>query len=382
MSRAPHDHTAVKVARRPPLHAVILAGGRGTRFWPRSRRRRAKQVLKVLGEETLIQQTVARLRPLVPAERTWVITNHDLRAEIIRQLPEVPPEQIVAEPAQRNTAPAIGLAAHLVAARDGRAALIGVFPADHLVARPAEFRRVIQAGLSAAAAGQIVVLGIRPRWPETGYGYVEFRSAEAAAAGLPQPVARFREKPTLRAARRYLRGGRHFWNAGIFLWSAGTILEALEEHLPATAAVLERIARELSGRKQRSRAAAQRTLARLYPRCENISIDYAVLEKAKNVAGIPGDFGWNDVGSWKAVYELMPRDASGNAVRGDAWVLDARGNYLDVGDVPGTFVAAIGVEDLLVVDTPDALLIVHRDRAQDVSQAVKWLAARRRTNLL
>lgn len=362
------------------MYAVIVAGGRGTRFWPRSRRHRAKQVLNVLGQGTLIQQTLERLRPLVPPARTWVITNDHLRDEIVRQLPAVPASQVIAEPAQRNTAPAIGLAAHLIAAKAGREAVMGVFPSDHVVGRPSRFRQVLRVATRGAAAGALVVLGIRPRWPETGYGYIQFAARPVLSRLRLQPVQRFREKPDLATARRFLRSGRHFWNSGMFLWSVGTILDALETFLPRTAAVLSEIAREFKPEK----------LARLYPRCENISVDYAVMERAVppwRVVGVPCEIGWNDVGSWSAVYELLPHDAAGNAVRGQVWLLDARGNYLDVMEASGNgargkLVAAIGVENLIVVDSPDALLIARRDRAQDVSKVVQWLEKHKREELL
>ncbi len=350
----------------PALFGVILAGGRGTRFWPRSRRTRAKQVLAVVGQRTLIQQTVLRLRPLIPPERLWIITSSYLRSEILRQLPGVPPAQVIAEPAQRNTAPAIGLAAHLIR-REAPDAVMGVFPADHVVARQDQFLRVIRMAVKGAAAGPLVVLGIRPRWPETGYGYIQF-AKRPALGSTPRlyPVSRFREKPDRATARRYVKSGKHFWNSGMFFWRADTILGALGRYLPATAAVLKEIANGVP-------------IENLYPRCENISIDYAVLEKAGNVLGIPCEIGWSDVGSWNAVYELLPHDAARNATRGPVWALDATGNYLDA---TGKLVAAIGVEDLIVVDTPDALLIARRDRAQDVSEVVKWLEKRKREDLL
>jgi mannose-1-phosphate guanylyltransferase len=358
----------------PELHAVILAGGRGTRFWPRSRRRRAKQVLSVVGDHTLIQQTQERLAPLIPAGRVWVITNEYLRDQIVAQLPGVPAAQIIAEPAQRNTAPAIGLAARLVADRAGRQALMGIFPADHIVTRQAAFIRVVKAAAAGAAAGSLVVLGIRPRWPETGYGYVEFSGAGPVRSGRLQAVARFCEKPDLATARCFVESGRHFWNSGMFFWSAETILSTLEACLPKTAAVLSEIAADFRPRAFR----------RLYPQCENISIDYAVMEKVPpgGIAGVPCDIGWSDVGSWNAVYDLLPHDEAGNALRGSAFLLDARGNYLDLTDAPGKLLAAIGVEDLIVVDSGDALLIARRDRAQDVSKVVKWLEKRKREELL
>lgn len=361
------------------LHAVILAGGRGTRFWPLSRRHRAKQVLPMLGRGSLIQQTLERLQPVVPPRRTWILTNQHLRERILRQLPAIPPSQVIAEPAQRNTAPAIGLAAQLISRVAGREALLGVFPSDHVVVRPVQFHKALRVASRAAAAGSLVVLGIRPRWPETGYGYIQFVARPSNGLRL-QPVERFREKPDLATARRFLRSGRHFWNSGMFLWSAATILDALEQYLPRTAAVLAEIAGDFR----------PATLARLYPRCDNISVDYAVLEKAGTagrVVGLSCEMGWNDVGSWNALYELLPHDEDGNAVRGRAWLLDARGNYLDVLGVPGSkgpkkMVAAIGVENLVVVDCHDALLIARRDRAQDVAKVVAWLEKNKRKKLL
>ncbi len=350
------------------FYALIMAGGRGTRFWPRSRRSRAKQVLPVLGERSLIQQTIARLRPLVRPERFLIITNTYLRKEIIRQLPKVPPERIIAEPLQRNTAPCIGLAARILLGEDPEA-VMGVFPADHVIARPAAFRQVLRRASRAAAEDHLVVLGIQPRWPETGYGYIEF-----AAAGEPVPVRRFREKPDLATARRFLRSGNFYWNSGMFLWKAAVIDRALREYLPATAKALDGI------RGRPGEPPFARSLAAHYPQCENISIDYAVLEKAGNIVGFPcADLGWNDVGSWNAVYDLLPHDAQGNVARTDAVFHAAKGAYVDA---PGKLVALVGVDDLIVVDTPDALLVARRDRAQDVGEVVKILEKRRRDDLL
>ncbi len=326
-----------------------MAGGRGTRFWPRSRRTRAKQVLRVLGERSLIQETFARLRPLIPPERFWVITNTDLRNEIVRQLPEVPRRQIVAEPVGRNTAPCIGLGARLLLAQDPDA-LMGVFPADHVIARPAVFRQVLRRAYRMALRDQLVVLGIRPRWPETGYGYIEFSGNR---------VRRFREKPGAAAARRFLRSGRYYWNSGMFVWKAAAIDAALRRFLPRTARALDRDD---------------------FPACDNISIDYAVMEKAPNVAGIRcPEIGWNDVGSWRAVYDLLPHDRQGNVARSEALFHGAGGNYVDA---PGRLAALVGVDDLIVVETADALLIARRDRAQQVGEVVKSLGRQRRKELL
>jgi mannose-1-phosphate guanylyltransferase len=354
----------------PHYYGLILAGGRGTRFWPRSRRRSAKQVLRIAGRRTLIQGAMDHLAPLIAPERLWVLTNHHLRDEIVRQLPEVPRAQILAEPTSRNTAPAIGLAAHILHSIDADA-VMGVFPADHIIGRPAVFRRTLRAAYRAAQAGELVVLGIRPRWPETGYGYIEF--PRGARDGAASPIRRFCEKPSLARARRFLASGRHYWNAGMFFWRADVLLEALGRHLPATAALLASLPK-FGDRRFAARLAAT------FPQCENISIDYAVMERAPRVAGIAcPDFGWSDVGSWNAVYELSPRDADANAVDARAVCLEARGNFVDAA---GKTVALLGVEDLIVVDTPDALLVARRDRAQDVGAIVKLLEKRQRDDLL
>jgi mannose-1-phosphate guanylyltransferase len=353
-------------------YGLILAGGRGTRFWPRSRKRSAKQVLNVVGERSLIQATVDRLSPVIPPERLWVLTNHDLRQTIIGQLPEIPKAQILAEPMQRNTAPAIGLAARILHSIDPEA-VMGVFPSDHVIGKAGAYRNVVKAAFRGAKAGHLMTVGIEPRWAETGYGYVEFPRGTSAGANLPVPVRRFHEKPDARKARRYVAAGNYFWNSGMFFWQAGVLLDALRKYLPKTAALLA----ALPAFGDRTFAAR---LDEIFPRCENISIDYAVMEKADNVRGIPaGDFGWNDVGSWNAVYELLPRDPQGNVLVHDSLALDSRDNFVDA---PGKVVALLGVSNLIVVDTPDALLVVSRDRAQGVGEIIKSLEKSGRHDLL
>jgi mannose-1-phosphate guanylyltransferase len=356
----------------PHHYGLILAGGRGTRFWPRSRKRSAKQVLNVVGDRSLIQATVDRLSPVIPPERLWILTNDHLRDTIVAQLPEVPAEQILAEPAQRNTAPAIGLAAHILHSVD-RDAVMGVFPADHVVGKPAAYRAVLKSALKGADGGNLMVVGIQPRWPETGYGYIEFPKGTPAGSREPVRVRKFHEKPELLKAKRYVAAGNYYWNSGMFFWRAGVLLDELRHHLPRTATILAAIP-PFGSRRFASE------LKRCFPLSENISIDYAVLEKAKTVAGIPAaEFGWNDVGSWNAVYELLPRDAHGNVVVHDSVVVDSRNNFVDA---RGKVVALLGVEDLIVVDTPDALLVASRDRAQSVGEIVKDLEKRSRHELL
>ena len=369
------------MAKRPDFYPVILAGGRGTRFWPLSRRRRAKQLLALDGKQTMIQQTVSRLLPLAPAKRFWVITNDDLRAAIARQLPKLDKQQVIAEPAGRNTAPAIGLAAFLLL-RNHPEAVIGMFPSDHVIGDEKRYRETIVRGAEIAAAGEnIVVLGIRPTRPETGYGYIE---AGADFDGHALRVRRFTEKPNAQRAGEFLAARNFYWNSGMFLWSAHTLANALREHLPKTASLLEQIAASYGSRKFGS------TFRKLYPKCENISIDYAVLEprsargeQASNIFCLPADFGWNDLGSWTALHEhhtAKTKVADQNIIRGaGSFTLDAQGNYVHA---PGKFVAAVGVKNLVVVETEDALLITTRERAQDVGNVVKYLDGKKLTKLV
>jgi mannose-1-phosphate guanylyltransferase len=348
-----------------------MAGGRGTRFWPRSRKRNAKQVLRFFGERSLIQQTVDRLSALIPPENIWVVTNEYLQQEIRKQLPEVPKRQIVAEPAQRNTTPCIGLAAHILAGLDPEAVL-GVFPADHLILKEARFRTFVKAAFKAAETNQVVVLGIQPRWAETGYGYIEFPKNVLPGGNTPIAVKSFREKPDPRTAKQFVERGHFFWNAGMFFWKASAVLELMRQHQPKTATLL-------AGLPAVDAKTFSRKLAEIYPLCENISVDYAIIEKAKDVVGLAlDDIGWNDVGSWEAVYDLAEKDAQGNAARGELIAEDSRGNYVDA-QKP---VALVGVENLVIVDTADALLVASRASAQDVSKIVKRLDAQEREELL
>jgi mannose-1-phosphate guanylyltransferase len=345
------------------LYGLILAGGRGTRFWPLSRRASAKQVLRLFGERSLIQQTVDRLAPLIPPERLWILTNDHLRAEIVRQLPDVPARQVLAEPAQRNTAPAIGLAAQILHNINPES-VMGVFPADHVIGNPRRYVQQLRPAIRAAEAGKIAVLGIRPRWAETGYGYIQFPRGVKPGAGKAVEVRRFCEKPDAETAAKFLKAGNFYWNAGMFFWKTSVLLEALRRHLPKTASLLA----SLPPFGQRGFAAR---LAESFPRCENISIDYAVLERATNVVGVPtAEFGWNDAGSWNAVYELHGRDRHHNVLRTPALIEASTGNFVDARK---KLVALLGVHDLVIVDTPDALLVADRKRAQQVGDLVKLL---------
>lgn len=356
----------------PNHYGLILAGGRGTRFWPLSRRDRAKQVLSVVGESTLIQATVDRLSPLIPPERLWILTNDPLRAEIVRQLPGIPRKQILAEPKQRNTAPAIGLAAQILQSID-RDSVMGVFPSDHVIQRSRHYLQFVRSAFRAAEKGDIAVLGIEPRRPDTGYGYIEFPHGLKAGSLEPVRVRKFREKPDLATARRFVKAGRFYWNAGMFFWRTDVLLDALRRHLPKTATILSSLPPFASPRFPQA-------LKQAFPLCENISIDYAVLERAPNVVGLAcDDIGWSDVGSWDAVHELLPRDGNNNASRAEALFEGSSGNYVHA---QGKLVALLGVHDLIVVDTPDALLVADRKNAQQVGDLVKILEQKGRKELL
>ncbi len=364
------------MANYPNFYPVILAGGRGTRFWPLSRRKRAKQLLALDGKQTMIQQTVARLLPMAPPKRFWVIANEDLRPAILKQLPKLPKPQVLAEPLGRNTAPAIGLAAFILL-KEQPEAVIGMFPSDHVIVDEKSYRATLERGIEIAAAGEnIVVLGIRPSRAETGYGYIE---AGGALSGGALRVRRFTEKPNAGKAAEFVAAGNYFWNSGMFLWSARTLVNALHEHLPKTASILEEIAARFGARK------FAQTFRRLYGKCENISIDYAVLEprsakgeRKGNIFCLVADFGWNDLGSWTALHEHQTAKSNSpeanlvNASR--VFILDARNNYVHA---PGKFVAAVGVSDLVVVETDDALLITTRQQAQSVGKVVKYLDAKK-----
>lgn len=363
---------------------VILAGGSGTRFWPRSRRARAKQVLALDGERSMIQQTVERLKPLAGQDHIWVITNEFLAHEIADQLRGIPAGQIIQEPVARNTAPACGLAAFLIE-RENPEAVLGIFPSDHVIGDEPRFLKVLQRGIELAAKGDnIVVLGIEPTRPETGYGYIETGEFTKDDAALH--VRRFTEKPNLNRAEEFLAAGNYYWNSGMFLWSARTLANAVREHLPETAPLLESIAKAY-GTPQ-----FEEVFRELYPKCENISVDYAVLEprSAKgehlsNLYCLTAEFSWNDLGSWASLYEYqlearLRGDGDGNvADSGGMLALDGTNNYIYS---PKKFVALVGVKDLVVVDTEDALLIAHRDHSQDVGKIVKELGLSGRNELI
>ena len=374
----------MKIANLPAC-AVLLAGGRGTRFWPRSRTRTPKQLLNIAGPDTMIRETATRLHPLFPTANIWVVTNDQQISAIRKELPGVPRSHTLSEPAGRNTAAAIGLAAIHLAHQHGDA-LMAVLPADSYIGKPELYRKILHAALDLARKpGNLVVIGIPPTHPETGYGYIERGAASAKPRGCTAfAVRRFAEKPELPVARKYLRSKRYFWNAGMFFWRVSTFLENLQRYLPATRAALAELSCSIG------RRGYEKSLRRIYPTLENISVDYAVMEPAtlpsdgaaSNGGGVfvlPAEVGWSDIGSWAAVYELLAKKAGENVSAGSHFAHDAHGNYFWS---PKKFVAAVGVHDLVVVETDDAILICPRGRAQDVGKIVKALEAEKRRELL
>jgi len=347
------------------LHAVIMAGGSGKRFWPRSRRQTPKQLLRIAGQRTMIEETVARVRGLVPPSRVHVLTNASTVAPIRKLLPAVPPKQIVGEPAGRDTTAALGLGAVLVAAQNPEAVMI-CLPADHVIRPAAAFRRTVAAAAEAARKhGGLYVFGVRPTHPATGYGYVKRGARERSVRGIPvHRVERFVEKPDRATAARYLSAGDYFWNSGIFCWRARDLLNEIGLYRPEIGHALGRIAAAVGTKRERT------VLEREFPKIERISIDYAVMEKSPEVRMIEATWEWDDVGSWSSVAPYLKRDAWGNAVAGKHRHVDTE-NCIVLAD--GHLIATVGVRDLIIVRTPDATLICHRDRAQDVKKLVDLL---------
>ncbi len=347
------------------MFAVIMAGGKGSRFWPRSREKMPKHLLDIQGERTIIRETIDRIRPLVPPERTLIVTGRSHAAELIRQLPEIPAENILIEPVGRNTAPCIGLAALHIRNRVPDAVML-VLPSDHRIGDEVTFREVLAAaGRIAAEGNSLVTIGIRPTGPETGYGYIE--QGDPFPSGEHEEIHRvgsIREKPPLEQAREFLRRGSFLWNSGMFVWKASTILGAVEKFLPELHAGLLQIREALGTERE------EKIVGEVYSAQKSVSIDYGVMEKEQNVLVVSADFGWSDLGSWDALWEISEKDENGNAIRG-SWIgIDAFDSLVYS---PGKMVALVGVRDLLVVETDDALLVCRRGRSQDVRKVVEAL---------
>jgi mannose-1-phosphate guanylyltransferase len=342
------------------IYGVIMAGGSGTRFWPESRRCKPKQLLNIVGDRTMIRATVQRILPDIPFERIMVVTAAPHADEICRQLPELNNGRVITEPEGKNTAPCIALAAYKLNKIDPDG-VMAVLPADHLIGKEAEFREAVRiAGEAASIGNHLITFGVIPNRPETGYGYIKLGPAQLEVGGATLfEVERFVEKPDLSTARKYVASGNFLWNSGMFVWATSSIIRAFEEFLPAVSAEMERISPALNTPDE---AAA---IAEAYATIESVSIDYGIMEKAHNVLTIPINVDWNDVGSWASLEDVWNRDHCGNATKGNVMFVDSASCVVSS---PGKLTALIGVENLIVVDTPDALMICRKDKAQDVKR--------------
>ncbi|HET6576389.1 MAG TPA: mannose-1-phosphate guanylyltransferase [Fimbriiglobus sp.] len=349
------------------LHAMIMAGGGGTRFWPRSRNRRPKQFLTFAGERTLLQGTLDRIATQVPAERLWVITGEPHVAEARNQLPELPPDRVVGEPFGRDTAACIGLGAALIAESDPTATMI-VMPADHVIEPEREFQRAAHAAEQFADENPnaLLTFGIPPSYPATGYGYIHRGEPVGQRQGVTAAkVQAFKEKPTADVAERFLQSGDYYWNSGIFVWKVSAILAELKRQRPKLAEAIARIA---AAWPTPQRAVVFR---KEYEGLEKVSIDFAVMEGAKEVLVIQAPYQWDDVGSWLALERRSPQDAAGNTVQGEHVGIDTA-NCVIAGE-PGRLIATLGVSDLLIIQDGDATLVADRKREGDVKLIVEKL---------
>ncbi|HWV38114.1 MAG TPA: mannose-1-phosphate guanylyltransferase [Vulgatibacter sp.] len=358
------------MAKRDRIHPVILAGGSGTRFWPLSRKRRPKQLLPLASSEPLISDTFARLEGLAAPRDVLVVCGRSHARALRGMLPD--DVQVLVEPQPRNTAAAIGLAATVVAAKDPKGVL-AVLPSDHAVLDRRAFHRTLREAAKVAAGGSLVTIGITPTRPETGFGYIRV-GEDHPAGGNAKRVRSFVEKPDRDTASRYVISGDYLWNAGMFVFRADRMLDEIERHLPECAEVLAEIAKAVGT------AGFDRALSKWFPSCPSISIDYAVMERADDIAVIPASFGWSDLGSFASLPEVRPADHAGNVVQGDILAFGATGNVV-VGH-PGKPVALVGCSNLVVIDTGDALLVCDRERAQEIRQVVEALEKRGDRRLL
>lgn len=350
-------------------YAVIMAGGAGTRLWPAARRHNPKQLQHLIYKEPIVAVTVKRLLPTFPIENIYIVTASRYAEQIAAVLPELPSENVISEPFGRNTAAAIALAAFQIA-RDDPDGVFAVFPADHVILDPDAFHQAVQFGVRLADQHRVVDIGVPPNQPETGYGYIELGTELTQQDGLrAYEVKRFVEKPNLERAQQYLQAGNYMWNSGMFVWRADRFLDALREHLPQT---FDALADAFANGSPQALDAA-------YQEIPDISVDYAIMEKVSDVVAVPANFGWRDVGDWNALYDLMDKDDAGNAYQGAHVTLDTSGSLLISPHKP---IAAVGIEDLAIVDTPDVLLVMRRDRAQDVKKILEALKERGEEELL
>jgi mannose-1-phosphate guanylyltransferase len=353
------------------LFAVIMAGGVGSRFWPRSKEKTPKQLLNIFGEKTMIQETITRLDGVVKIENIFVITNKIQRSEIINQLPQLPEENVLEEPFGRNTAACIGLASIIIRTKSADAVTL-ILPADHIIKDLDVYHKIlIQAAEFADSSKGLVTIGIKPTRPETGYGYIQMEENEIVEN--VHKVYTFAEKPNYATAVRFLESGDFYWNSGMFIWRVDAILNEIEKYMPELYEGLEELVPAINKTEYNT------TLANIYGKLRNISIDYGIMEKSQNVYLIKGDFSWSDVGSWEEVYQLSDKDENGNAVIGNVFTEMTVDSYVFS---PNKFTSVIGVDNLIIINTDDALLVCRRDKSQDVKKIVEHLKINKLTEYL
>ena len=361
----------------PNVYAVIMAGGVGTRFWPRSREKTPKQLLEIVGKGTMIQNTVARLRDLIDARKIIIVSNKTQKPAIAKQLPDIPAQNILVEPIGRNTAPCIGLAAMYIRRFDPEAVMV-VLPADHLIQDEREFRTVLHAGIEAAyETKSLITVGIHPTRPETGYGYIQVvDKSDSISRHVERQVYQvktFAEKPTVEIAKQFLESGDYLWNSGMFIWRVDTIIGEIERLLPEMNIELKKIDEAYGTPKfEQIFDTAHRTI-------RGISIDYGVMEKTKNVFLIKGNFGWSDVGSWDEVMRLASKDENGNSSTGKVFFHNTKNSFIQAGD---RFVAAVDVDDIVVIVTDDSVLVCKKGQSQDVKEVVDYLRRKQMNDYL
>jgi mannose-1-phosphate guanylyltransferase len=361
----------------PNVYAVIMAGGVGTRFWPRSREKTPKQLLEIVDKGTMIQNTVQRISDLIEPKNILIVTNKVQKQSISKQLPNVPDENIIEEPLGRNTAPCIGLAGLFVRRMDPDAVMV-VLPADHIMHDEEEFRRVLRLAIWVAyESGKLITVGIQPTRPETGYGYIQVvdeddKTNPYFSRGVYK-VKTFAEKPNATTAKQFLQSGDFLWNSGIFIWRVDTIMTEIGKHLPEVYSELLKIDEAVGGEK------FDNILETAYRTIRGISIDYGVMEKAKEVYVLKGNFGWSDVGSWDEVYRISGKDDDGNSVTGQTFLQNTKNTLVYAGD---KFVATIGVDNLIVIATDDAVLVCKQGQTQDVKEIVDYLRRKQKVDFL
>lgn len=347
------------------LHAVIMAGGSGTRFWPKSTRETPKQFLNLFGEKTMLQMTADRIKKLIPLEQILVITNDRYVGLVQEQLPDLPKENIVGEPIAKDTAPCVAFAAGLLRERDPDATMV-VLPADHYISQEERFVSILETAATKAQYDCLVTIGIKPDRAETGYGYIEFdeKSGDTLEGHEVRKVNKFTEKPNEKTAQEFLEAGNYLWNSGMFIWKASTVIDQFKQHQPQIFSQIEEL--------QTADVTSPDTLLNFYKNCPSISIDYGIMEDAESVFVVPGEFGWNDVGSWTALYDLRSKDENGNVVQTKNLKTEQATNNL-IQTQSDKMVALVGVENLAVVETDKAILICDLDKAQGVKKIVNAL---------